>query len=488
MAANTLQLDILRELREEAGLTQDDMARLCGLQGQMRRQTAGAWERGDIIPTRARRIKVIGYLWDHLHLRRDPARFDDVWEILMREWGWDPISDKEWTSFTQVERPSRDGEVEEKLAALSATVAQLQQGKSVPVQMPASVTPTMRSPLDTLPPRAYRHLIGREKLIHEILDALHDRDGERIIAIDGMGGIGKTTIAQEVVRRSLTAGSYEGALWVSITHESSGPGADGAFHFESVLNAIGHEIGDRDIYELPLAEKERRVKQYLREQRLIVVLDGLEAVAADQTPFVQRLFALLSTSKAIITSRLRFSGDLFLVHLDGLPEQASSELIEQVASERRIHAAQGVKQDEANKIFATTGGSPLALKLVVGQLEYEPMPIILERLRRVASPIAGRSDEYTQLYRHIFWPSWELLDEDCKELLVGLSHFAPGLGGTFTALQRLNLYTDLSLAVYVETLWRFSLLEIGDSTSIDKRRYYLHALTQHFVQSDIVVL
>ena len=36
-----------------------------------------------------------------------------------------------------------------------------------------------------------------------------------------------------------------------------------------------------------------------------------------------------------------------------------------------------------------------------------------------------------------------------------------------------------------DELWRLLFLEIGDSPSLKKMRYYLHALTQYSVLSDI---
>jgi transcriptional regulator with XRE-family HTH domain len=98
--ATSLRLDILRDLRQRAGLTQGDMARLCGLHGRQSHQTAGAWERGEMIPNRSRRAKFIGYLWDYLGLGRDPHCFEDVWTILVEEWDWEPISDREWATYT----------------------------------------------------------------------------------------------------------------------------------------------------------------------------------------------------------------------------------------------------------------------------------------------------------------------------------------------------------------------------------------------------
>lgn len=102
---SSLRLDILRDLRERAGLSQEKMAEICGLHGKQSYQTAGAWERGDITPNRTRRTKFIGYLWDHLNLRQDPDAFERVWKILEEEWQWALITDQEWSDFTHQPRP-----------------------------------------------------------------------------------------------------------------------------------------------------------------------------------------------------------------------------------------------------------------------------------------------------------------------------------------------------------------------------------------------
>jgi hypothetical protein len=38
----------------------------------------------------------------------------------------------------------------------------------------------------------------------------------------------------------------------------------------------------------------------------------------------------------------------------------------------------------------------------------------------------------------------------------------------------------------IDQLWQMSFLEVGESSSLQRVRYFLHALTQHFVLSDVV--
>ncbi len=193
------QLDILRELREQVGLTQDDMARICGLQGQQRRQTAGAWERGDMIPSRARRNKFIGYLWDDLRLRTDSARFETVWEILMMAWGWEPISDKEWGAFTTQARPARPDRLDQKVEELENALHQLQSGAADLTTNPTSL---ILPPQPSQPPTSAT-FVGRQQ---ELTDFNQRLASEGLVVITGMAGVGKTTVAAVLAR----AGQYNG--------------------------------------------------------------------------------------------------------------------------------------------------------------------------------------------------------------------------------------------------------------------------------------
>jgi len=101
---NAQRLVILTTLREQAGLSLSEMARRFGLDGTQSRKTVGAWERGELTPRQSRRAAFLGYLWDDLRLRKTPEQFEAVWDILIEEWGWEPISEQEWRALSTVPR------------------------------------------------------------------------------------------------------------------------------------------------------------------------------------------------------------------------------------------------------------------------------------------------------------------------------------------------------------------------------------------------
>lgn len=89
---NPARLYQLTQLREQAHLTLADMAQRCGLTGKQARKTVSDWEAGHATPRASRRLGVMRYLWHDLNLQADPARFNAIWQLLVEEWEWTPLS------------------------------------------------------------------------------------------------------------------------------------------------------------------------------------------------------------------------------------------------------------------------------------------------------------------------------------------------------------------------------------------------------------
>lgn len=190
------RLTILTELRLAAGLTLGHMAHRCGLRGNQSHQTAGAWERGEMIPNDGRRRPhFLGYLWDDLGLRRDPTHFAAVWEILIEEWQWEPLSDREWATLTSRPRPdarpaaSERGAPGEQGAAEERTAPE---ERRAPEERAApELPPLLPPPLPQKPP-VPPLFVGRTQEL-----ALYQQQLQTagVAVIVGMAGVGKTALA-----------------------------------------------------------------------------------------------------------------------------------------------------------------------------------------------------------------------------------------------------------------------------------------------------
>lgn len=338
----------------------------------------------------------------------------------------------------------------------------------------------------SLPRRPYARLVGRAQRLAEIVDTLADDQGRPMVAIDGMGGIGKTALAYAALEQALASGLFEGGVWVR--EDGPGPGGGGpGLTYEGALNAIGLGLGLRDVGARGIAGAEERIAGLLRAQKILLVLDNLETAAEPQAEIAERVAGLLGPhSRALLTSRRRFVHGVYHIHLGGLDAPAAAELLRQEAQARGIvHVAQA-DPDDLTRIVSQTGGSPLALKLAVGQLAYQPAEVVAARFQQVRLQ-QDETDEYARFYRSIFFPSWGLLSDEGKRLLVSMTHFAPGMGGGFAAVKAASGLATDALAEGIDELWRLAFVEIGEPTA-GGIRYYLHPLTRHFVLSDIVQL
>ena len=324
-------------------------------------------------------------------------------------------------------------------------------------------------------------LLGREEQLDKIFSCF-DSNLTKIVAIDGMGGIGKTALAQEVIHRARQNNQFEAVYWITdnITNQE-----DILFNSDFIFNDLCNKMGIPNASTISAENKIARIKTTLKSQKAIVVLDNLERLVDSQELIVAQFIELLGEeSKALILSRKRFTKDVFHIHLQGLSNQHSKKMLKSEAKSRGVHQLEEATEENFLEIATKCGGSPLALKLVIGQLGYQSLPIVLERLQNVEFHNTTDLDEYGRFYRNIFIPSWRLLSRKSKTVLISMSHFSSGHGGTFEAVKATCGLSTNQTAHCIDELWGLAFVEIGDA-ALNQLRYYLHALTQYFILSDV---
>lgn len=348
-------------------------------------------------------------------------------------------------------------------------------------------TTTTQTNLSPIFSKDYRRLVGREQLIKEIVTLLTSSDQPNIVSIDGQGGIGKTALALDITDLCHRKGIFDEFVWLSAARQ---PGTlaqtEHSFSIETILDAIGNKLGDEEFAKVSLAEKKRLIQNHLLTNRILIVLDNLETAIEPQNEIIAQLHLLLGKSKAILTSRHRFRTNSYAVHLTGLEQEGASRLIQQCSQDKGVHHVQNATTEEINDIIWATGGSPLAIQLVVSQLHHLPLSVVLKNLHEV-TPLSQITDEgeYVKFYKFVFQHSWALLNTESKGLLVAMAHFVSTNGAHFEAIQHISELEWNTLISCIEALWDSSLLEIKTSVGVSQIRYYLHPLTQNFVFSDI---
>mgnify|MGYP002639676010 CR=1 FL=1 len=231
--------------------------------------------------------------------------------------------------------------------------------------------------LHNLPRREYTKFIGREKEFEEVINGLVSR--AYLISIDGIGGIGKSTLALEVGYQYLNhqvvyqgkklkkKHYYDAIIWTSARRFSLRK--DGILmreqeiqNLHDILNAILITLKKDNALDNSLAKKREIARRALAEHRALLIIDNLETIEDDQ--LLEFLRELPEPTKALLTTRHRIS-ETKIVHLEGLTRAASFKLAQAKAEELNL----ALKPEALERLFIRTGGVPLAIVWTIAKME-----------------------------------------------------------------------------------------------------------------------
>jgi predicted ATPase/DNA-binding SARP family transcriptional activator len=330
---------------------------------------------------------------------------------------------------------------------------------------PARPTSTRRLPTPPTP------LLGRERELAALAEVVRT-DETRLVTLTGTGGIGKTRLALELVRRLAPEYQQGSALAPLATLR------DAAAVPRAILEALEIPETGRDAEEL-LAET-------LAGSELLLLVDNFEQVLP-AAPSIARLLERAPRLKVIATSRapLRIAAE----HEFSVPPLADDEAAELFIS-RAQAANPNFELSEQNaaavaELCARLDGLPLAIELAAARTKLLPPMALLSRLgNRLELLTGGRRDapQHQQTLRMTLDWSYDLLAPDAQRLFAQLGVFAGGCTLSSaeavcdvdgSVLEGLGTLVDESLVRQREDAAgepRFSMLEIV-------REYALERLT-----------
>jgi predicted ATPase len=176
------------------------------------------------------------------------------------------------------------------------------------------------TPIHTLPAQL-TPLIGRAAELQALLAYLADTT-TRLITLTGLGGVGKTRLALEVGWHSVADPQLRQRFADGI-HFVSLAGVEEADQLPGVLAAA------LQLQLEPATLPATQLQHALRERRLLLILDNLDAVAV-QADLLATLLQSAPNLTILATSRerLNLAGE-WVVELDGLPLPATADADEE---------------------------------------------------------------------------------------------------------------------------------------------------------------
>ena len=401
------------------------------------------------------------------HLPNTPETVERLAFIFVQQGGFDQVWVSRFLKAAQFES-------QERIEALNQELF----GQTVLIE--PNVTPTA---LLYIPQKTYYELIGRDDELNEAITKLNTLHQYPVLSIVGLGGMGKTALAHRIVDLCQRRGYFEHIVWRSVKTEFFESErilkqAELIYNFDEFLSDIGRQCGRLDITQLPPDQKKAAVKQLLQQKQVLIVLDNLETVA-DNEKLVSDIFQILGRSKLLITSRHHLlHNSIYRIELRGLSENQGVKFLRVEATVRNIRQVAEAEDKLLVEVQKITGGAPLAMKLVVGQMSRKPATIVLNTLIGASS----KGPDY-DFYRFIYWYSWDLLMETAQETLVDMSVFPPIIGG---AAEDVVSISQVENNLFWPAMEQLILMSLVDRTgSLDQERYALHPLTYYFIRSDI---
>src|SRR5829696_6143384 len=340
---------------------------------------------------------------------------------------------------------------------------------------------TLEAKLNNLPLQP-TPLVGRESEVEEVAERLRSEE-ERLLTLTGPGGTGKTRLALQVGADLLE--EFEGGVFFVSLATITDP--------ELVPSTIAGSLGLKESAEQLLEES---LEAYLRQKRLLLILDNFEQVL-EGTPVVGDLLGNCPELKVLATSRipLRLYGEqeyhvaplelpdlVRLPRLEHLTQYEAVRLF--VERAKAVEPDFEVTNDNASavaEICVHLDGLPLAIELAAARTKLLPPQALLSRLGNRLKLLKGGARNLPTRQRTlrgtIDW-SYDLLSEEEKTLFGRLSIFAGGR--TLEAIEEIcDPEGELEVLDRVQTLLEKSLLRREERVGGEPRFVMLETVHEY---------
>lgn len=307
-------------------------------------------------------------------------------------------------------------------------------------------------------PAQLTSFIGREKEIDELKSAL---SASRLVTLTGSGGTGKTRLSIESGTQLLS--KFSNGVWLielaPLSDESQ------------IIPALAQAFG---LQELPFNPLKNLVMDYLRDKKLLLILDNCEHLITACARLADELLHQCAGLKILASSReaLGIAGEVAYRTPSLADSESTSLFVERAHAVNSKFSLTNANASSITQICQRLDGIPLAIELAAARTKFLSAEQIAARLDDLFRLLVGGSRTALprqQTLRALIDWSYDLLSEEEKNLLRITSVFVggwtlEGLEGVSedpSALENLEGLVNKSLVVTEEhnNEMRYFLLE-----------------------------
>ncbi|MEH1950266.1 MAG: tetratricopeptide repeat protein [Nostoc sp.] len=328
--------------------------------------------------------------------------------------------------------------------------------------------PTIKENYENIPPAVpFEKFVGREAELEKLHQQLETSRQVAIVAVAGMGGVGKTELATQYAKQHLQ--NYQGGVcWLSAQ------GIDVIIQIFRFVELKFNKIAPDD---WELADRLKYCWENWQKGEVLLVFDDVTDYKKQVQPYLP---SESPRFKVLLTTRQQFDRTLPQLPLGVLKPLAAMKLLKSLVDRERLKSEPWV----ARKICKFLGYLPLALELVGRYLDTMPdlsLEKLLKRLekKRLEHEAVAKANQlmwYKYGVGEAIALSWEQLDEKAQGLGCCLSLYA---------LADIPFSVEWIRDDDEQELWEKAIADLRKLHLIqwqDKGIYRLHPLIRQFFQ------